>query len=430
MTNTKFESKRVLVVAYEFPPLAAGGVARSKVFVEHLPNFGWTPIVLTPKWPYGKNNSTPTKDQEPNIIRTLGIDIFSTINFLGRLIRILSKNTRTLPSWLEWRIKRIWQPLCFPDATAGWAIANTFRAIFLVFSRNIDVVYTTSWPYSDHLLGLILSITTKKPWIADFRDPYIRHLNYGTPSKIRDNLNRWFERKICETASIVVTPTELSSEQFKHDYPDLPSSKFITIRNGYDENEFTGNVTKNTKFTVLHSGALYLSRRPDTFLAATEQLAKNRKDFSENIKITFMGVSQDESLDIKQYEKYSFVEVLGWKPRHESIRAIRESSVLLLIRHPECSLTIPGKIYEYMASGNFIFVITGSNDELDLILKDYKNKIILRNPTSEEIYKSLNEIFDLHNNKQIETTPPISVTQFTRQEACKQLAQSLNKLAN
>lgn len=40
--------KRVLMIAYHFPPLAgSSGIQRTLRFVQHLPDFGWEPLVLT-----------------------------------------------------------------------------------------------------------------------------------------------------------------------------------------------------------------------------------------------------------------------------------------------------------------------------------------------------------------------------------------------
>src|SRR5262245_20547383 len=39
--------KRVLYVAYEFPPVGGAGVQRTTKFVKYLPEFGWDVSVLT-----------------------------------------------------------------------------------------------------------------------------------------------------------------------------------------------------------------------------------------------------------------------------------------------------------------------------------------------------------------------------------------------
>jgi hypothetical protein len=39
--------KRVLIIAYYFPPVAASGAMRPLGFCRNLPTFGWQPYVLT-----------------------------------------------------------------------------------------------------------------------------------------------------------------------------------------------------------------------------------------------------------------------------------------------------------------------------------------------------------------------------------------------
>ncbi|HFE52934.1 MAG TPA: glycosyl transferase family 1, partial [Bacteroidetes bacterium] len=41
------DTKKVLFVAYYFPPAGGSGVQRVLKFVRYLPEFGWQPVVLT-----------------------------------------------------------------------------------------------------------------------------------------------------------------------------------------------------------------------------------------------------------------------------------------------------------------------------------------------------------------------------------------------
>lgn len=45
------EVKKVLMIAYYFPPAGGGGVQRTLKFVKYLPFYGWQPVVLTVKKP-------------------------------------------------------------------------------------------------------------------------------------------------------------------------------------------------------------------------------------------------------------------------------------------------------------------------------------------------------------------------------------------
>src|SRR5260221_11667133 len=41
------DRRRVMLVAPEFPPSNTAGAHRPRLFAKHLPEFGWTPTVLT-----------------------------------------------------------------------------------------------------------------------------------------------------------------------------------------------------------------------------------------------------------------------------------------------------------------------------------------------------------------------------------------------
>ena len=64
-TGQRRTSVKVLMIAYEFPPTAAGGVMRTVKFCKYLPELGWEPHVLTPKC------STVTS-RDPSMLVELG----------------------------------------------------------------------------------------------------------------------------------------------------------------------------------------------------------------------------------------------------------------------------------------------------------------------------------------------------------------------
>ena len=64
-------SKRVLFIAYYFPPLGGSGVQRSLKFVKYLPKFNFEPIVVTVKeghnFAYDANMINPFKALPENV---------------------------------------------------------------------------------------------------------------------------------------------------------------------------------------------------------------------------------------------------------------------------------------------------------------------------------------------------------------------------
>ena len=61
------------------------------------------------------------------------------------------------------------------STAAGAGMKTTVKDIKnrVLKENDIDIIYSTSAPYTDHLIGLHIKKITNKPWIADFRDPWI-----------------------------------------------------------------------------------------------------------------------------------------------------------------------------------------------------------------------------------------------------------------
>src|SRR3954453_7163315 len=165
---------RVLMLAYYFPPLGGGGVQRTLKHAKCLPGAGFDVIVVT-----GSGRGFPLRDPE--------------------LARELSRGTvvlraRTLPLQVaRWKtegvLRRLGLPtwpaslIGWPDEMVGWLPGAVHQALRAVRRYRPDVLYTTSSPVTAHVAGLIVQRLTGLPWVADFRDPWTRHLY--TPRQFR-----------------------------------------------------------------------------------------------------------------------------------------------------------------------------------------------------------------------------------------------------
>ena len=69
-----FKPRRVLVIAYYFPPMGLSGVQRSLKFVKYLPQFGWQPTVLTVEpWGYLARDESLLADLEGKSVEIVRI---------------------------------------------------------------------------------------------------------------------------------------------------------------------------------------------------------------------------------------------------------------------------------------------------------------------------------------------------------------------
>src|SRR5438093_11045709 len=71
--------KRLAIVTGHFPPSNLAGVHRSRLWAQHLPEFGWEPIIVTTHWKYYEEALDPALlelvSPELRVIRTKAIPV-------------------------------------------------------------------------------------------------------------------------------------------------------------------------------------------------------------------------------------------------------------------------------------------------------------------------------------------------------------------
>ena len=143
--------KKVLFIAYQFPPIGGSGVQRSLKFVRYLPDFGWLPVVLTRKTDRIALRDDSMIKEVPsniNIIRTTAWDFTELPGFIASMAgKVLARK------------------VLIPDGERMWQIFSLSAAVRIIRENEISLVYTTSYPYSSHLLGLKL----KKKLLCNFK---------------------------------------------------------------------------------------------------------------------------------------------------------------------------------------------------------------------------------------------------------------------
>ena len=82
--------KRVLIVAYYFPPLAGIGSIRLSRLAHHLPEFGWEPVVLAPRDTPHPVDPGLSFDEE-HVVRSKSIEV-------SRIGRVLHEGAESKPA--------------------------------------------------------------------------------------------------------------------------------------------------------------------------------------------------------------------------------------------------------------------------------------------------------------------------------------------
>ena len=419
------------MIAYEFPPLAAGGVARTVRFARYLPQSGWEPHILTTSSPAEPDRDETLLERLPDctgIHRTRSFEYHVPREALVRLAGALGGDRARWREALTWRLRDLWKPLAIPDHKIYWAGPAILTGAWLVWRWGMDAIYSTSWPYSDHIAALAVSRLTGRPFVADFRDPWTQHMNYRPAPRGWDRMQRRLQRAVCSSARFVVTPAKRSTRALRRLLADLPPEKFVTIRNGYDPRNFDGRAEPLPGFEIVHAGTLYKSRQPDAFVEGLTLFLKQVPQARRHTRARFFGMSLDS--DLSRFADVPCLEVHGWTAHGTVIEALRRSSVLFLLCHcePRREITVPWKIYEYMATGNHVLTVQIPQRELDRLVRAYGNATILRRYEPGAIAGALKLLYRRWCRGELTAqAPPPFVRRFSGVELTRQLAGLLNR---
>lgn len=355
--------KTALVITGIFPPTAGSGVWRTLKLVKYLRTFGWEPLVVT----MGQNINPvtdPLFEQLPDDIRVVRIARPSiTEDAVRQALQRLSRLT-TLETFFAYKARvaalsgaqRI-NALYFPDPDVFWAhhIADTLG--HYIDLKQVDLIYTTSGPYSDHIAGYFLKEKTNLPWVADFRDEW-SHNPVIWPDKTLLNYRMCLqlERMICEYADKVLCVVPDAVENYTQDI-GVPPEKIACITNGYDEEDFEGLPSKQRgdKFTLVHNGMLYANRTPDPVIRAVAWLA-DRGEIDRGRFRLLVGKTGNNSrweTVIADSGLSGVAETEETMPHRQSLMRTASADALLLMLGPTRDFlnTCTGKIFEYLRFG-------------------------------------------------------------------------------
>jgi glycosyltransferase involved in cell wall biosynthesis len=259
----------------------------------------------------------------------------------------------------------------FPDAHLGWL------PYALTASRRLgfDVAYSSSGPFTSHVVGLALKRLSGKPWVAELRDGWYRWNRAIFPDypAWRNVLEQRLEAIALRNADRVILVTDRMADAFRGQYSDLPASHFRVVSNGFDPAQFVARLPEETAssgFNVTHSGALYYGRSLAAFLDAAERLCAANRDFAESFSLTLLG-SLDASAQHELASRDVPVHFVGQVSHAESLAAMRSADLLLLVANTTsgAEATVPGKLFEYLAVGRPILGIAPAESSTADVLK-------------------------------------------------------------
>ena len=365
--------RKVLIIAYAFPPRPGIGSVRPYGLAKYLPRYGWEPIILTAKLP-GKppEDIRVIETDYRDIINTIksGVSLRPQNRVHGQLGVNVSKGGKSV-TWKRMVIKNIKDVILFPDNTRGWYSYAIDSASQLMQSEEIGVIISTSPPPISHIIANKLKRKYRIKWIADFRDPWSQKAVMHRSALIK-YFDKLLEVITISSADQLVSVTKPYVDKTKKLHP---GKTVHCITNGFDDERMQEDQAKLTeKFTITHTGNLYNGRRdPSILFSAVSELIKENKIDRNFVSIRFYD-AQEDWLKIK-INKYALTDVvkLYWKiPYEEALARQKESQLLLVIRWDNNYETgnMPAKIFEYLKAKRPIIGIGNYGGIVNDILED------------------------------------------------------------
>jgi len=413
--------KNILMIAYHFPPVrVSSGIQRTLKFTSYLLNHGWNAQVLSvsPN-AYERVSDDQMHEIPPEIVvkRALTLDTARHLSLKGR--------------YLGW--------MALPDRWVSWCLGGTLSGLLLIYQHRPKIIWSTYPIASAHLLGLILHRLTGIPWVADFRDSMTEDNYPADPTQRK--IYRWIERQTVSSCARAVFTTPGAIRMYTARYPEIPTSRWALIANGYDEENFVraehsetyrqALAEKSEQIVLLHSGVLYPSERdPRQFFSALAELKQTGKIRSEQFKVILRATGHDE-LHHALITNHGLNDIVFLEPSVAYETALAEMLAvdgLLVFQAANCNHQIPAKIYEYLRARRPILALTDpEGDTAKVLLAAGLTGIAPLDDKDAIASKLLEFISNIQNHKNA-IADDIHIAEHSRQARSKLLADLLDTI--
>jgi glycosyltransferase involved in cell wall biosynthesis len=356
--------KKVLMIAYNYPPIGGVGIIRTLKFSKYLSEYGWKPYVLTVK-----NRdlfyTTCGNDQVPD-----GVDVFRSRNYLNNL------------SIIEGGLRRlgVTSKIIVPDAFRGWIHDSVRMGKKIIEEEGIDLIYVSCPPHSSAMIGAKLKEMTEVPFVLDLRDawtlnPHSTKYQFKYLQKI-DEKN---EKYIIESADYILTATEGIMNDYIRKYPSI-HLKTGFCPNGFDLDDIPYSTAPLTKFTITYTGFFYIDRSPEPLFKALRVILDKKLIHESDIQFLWAGRDSQFVHDLViKYDLESVMCYLGLVTKKQADELLYKSQLLYFMMGSTDTISqktvMTGKIFPYLASGKPILAVVPDGAAKELI-EEYSDKSI------------------------------------------------------
>jgi hypothetical protein len=434
--------KKVLYIAYYWPPCGGIGVVRNLKFVKYFRQHGWEPIIYAPE-----NASYPIID--PSTLKDLpdGVEIVKTPIFEPYGLFNLSKGKKTTEQVKDVFLVNehktsfmhklgLWVRANFfiPDARAFWIKPSITYLREYLKQHPVDAIISYGPPHSMHIIAKQLHKEFGIPWVSDWQDPWteIDYFQKFNMTSMARNKHIWLEQEVITQADALV----MVSKSWCKDLEQLSGRSVDYIPFGFDEADFAGKTySKGAHFTISHFGMLGIDRNPQQLWQALAELKNELPNFETHLRIHLAGFV-DPTV-------FGAIETAGLKPQLTYDRQINKSELfdyltqsnvqLVLINTPEPGIDynnkgrIPAKVFECIGSRQPVLVLGPTDCDVAGIVSETQSGTTCLYKDKDAIKQTIKQWYTNWQNN-TPSTQPLGIEQFSFENLTRQMAGVLNRI--
>lgn len=402
--------KRILMVAFEFPPSNGASVQRILSFYRHFIESGWDVDVLTVDPSAYANTSEGSELELP-------------VSENGHWIRPRAYDVQRD---LAWRGKYIGSMMT-PDRWGLTWIPNALIAIGKhIKEHKPDVIWSSAPIPSTHYIAGKIASKTGVPWVADYRDP-MPYL-HRPQTKWLNWVHKKIDSMVINNAAHLTYATEGNQGLYIDEFKDVDvNGKSEVIANGFSEMNFQNlpsplpenKIFDKDCFSLYYAGVLYPDGRDPVPLF--KALSKAIKESGTNVEIVFQGAGNGACFDgvLNELELTENVKFIDGVPFEQALCNMCQADALLLIQDEKFNNQVPGKVYEYLRTNNALFLKTPSISATCQETNGYDN--VWNGYSEEELYLALCDMIQKYNESDKNLRCERDVSQHSREGKAERL---------
>lgn len=361
--------KRLLILAYDFPPYVSVGGLRPFAWYKYLKEFGVEPVVVTRQWGNvygneldyiapGSSNETLVEETEcGTIIRTP-----YKPNLANRLMLRYGKNHFALVRKAVTAFYEFAQYLFFvgPKSCVYRGAKNYLK------NNKVDAIIATGEPFVLFKYASALSRKHNIPWIADYRDPWTENRNRN---KWFGRLSKHYERLFTANAECAITVDDF----FRMQIGTNVSKPFHIIPNGYNPDAINAvsEISQGTdclRFAFV--GTIYKWHPLESVLRGFSLFADAAT--KPEFELNFFGINNADELNSLLTGKFpnliGKVQVIPRMDNSLLMQKLAKHNIMLLFNYYSFTGT---KIYDYLGLKRKILLCYSDDNEARQLKEKY-----------------------------------------------------------